>query len=300
MTSLAAIDNGYDATKAIINDKYTYFKSKTERGEALVKGTGIQIEIDGIKYLVGEGNENLNLDKTNNETHQICTYTALAKNSYEYKNEFNIILGYPLNIYSANKEKYADMYLSRDYIKVTIEGQEKLIKIKDCKVFPQGAGAVYANPVAFQGRLVGILDIGGLTVNGCIFDNLNLIKDSIFTENLGGIILKNKIKKALNSIYTLNIQDYEMDYIIKEGLRIDKKSKIYIDEIIEEHILKIQSIMKQNNWNEEINILAIGGGSILMQQQLKSMMPNLIIATDPLNANVKGFYNIGRMIFNAA
>lgn len=300
MTLLAAIDNGYDATKAIVDNKYTYFKSKVERGEALIKGNEIQIEIDGETYVVGEGVNNLSLDKTNNYTHIICTYTALAKNSPEYRNEFNIVLGYPLNIYSANKDKYAAIYTTGEYIRIKVNGQEKLIKIKNCKVFPQGAGAIYSNPAMFQGRLVGILDIGGLTINGCIFDNLNLIKESIFTENLGGIILKNNIKKALNSIYTLNIQEYEIDYIIKNGLKTDAKSKIYINSVIEEHMEKIISIMRQNNWNDELDIVAIGGGSLLLKDQLESMIPQIQVMQDPLNANVKGFYNVGRMIFHEA
>jgi plasmid segregation protein ParM len=297
MSVIAGIDNGYDATKSIINEKYLYFKSKIEYGKPIIKGSGIQIEINGKEYIVGEGVNNFSLDKTDNELHQICTYTALAKNCPDYKNEFDVVLGYPLNIYSANKEKYADIYLTGEYVKVKLEGQEKLIKINKCKVFPQCAGAIYATPMIFKNRLVGILDIGGLTVNGCIVDNLNIIKDSIFTENLGGFILKNSIKKLLNSIYTLNIQDYNVDYIIKYGLKTDSNSKAYIDGVMEEHMEKIISIMRQNNWNEEMDIFVIGGGSLLLQDQIKKMLPNAIISEDPINTYVKGLYNVGRMMF---
>jgi plasmid segregation protein ParM len=89
-----------------------------------------------------------------------------------------------------------------------------------------------------------VLDIGGLTTNGLVAEGLNLKSSSMFTINLGTIILFNKLKRVLNSKYTTNIQEYEIPNIIKNGLNINGSqhdSKKIIEDILLEHCKQIKA-----------------------------------------------------------
>lgn len=298
---LAAIDNGYWATKVCSRDKTFNFRSKFEKANDTLNNNTMSFKYADEDYLVGEGATmtNVEYDKTSNELHKICTYAALASISNYIGTEFNIVVGYPLNIYSANKDIFAEYLKTSDYIETELNSEIRVFKINDCLVFPQGAGALYVDPDKYKNRVIAILDIGGLTVNGCIFENLNLIRGSIFTENLGTIILQNKVKKALDKRFSLNIQDYELPCLIKNGYKQEKdESKKIIDGVLSGHVEEIKKIMRVNNWNiENLDILLIGGGSLLMESYLKKIFPLSLVSGDPVNDNAQGFYNIGRMMY---
>jgi plasmid segregation protein ParM len=258
---MASVDNGYDSTKvyAVINGKeYKFkFKSKFEKAnDDLNKNNTMGLWYCDEHYLVGEGAsmDNLEYDKTGNELHKICTYAALSRLSNYIGMDFNLVVGYPLNIYSANKEVFAQ-YLKTDGfvdVKVRYESEsyeEKLFKVSECTVLPQGAGALYCEPDKWKDRLVAIIDIGGNTINGCIADNLNIVRESIFTEKLGILILQNEIKKRLDSVYGVDIQEYELPGILRDRIYrkygvIQEKSKEIIEEILQNHVENIKKVIK--------------------------------------------------------
>jgi plasmid segregation protein ParM len=299
---LVAIDNGYDSTKVWTQNKYFSFKSRFEKAnDTLNNNNTMNFRYADEDYLVGEGAtmDNLELDKCSNELHRICTYTSLAKLSNYMGTEFNIVVGYPLNIYSANKDSFANYLKTQDFIETQLNYEIKVFKVNQCIVFPQGAGALYVNPERYKNKIIAIVDIGGLTINGCIFDNLNLIRKSIFTETLGSKILFNKVKKALESKLGMNIQEYEMPSILKHGLKKYTEESMKIkNEVLFNHIDELKRIMRVNNWNyENLDILLVGGGSLLLEECLKKVFPQSIISEDPIYDNAKGFHVIGRMMF---
>lgn len=298
---LAAIDNGYWATKVFSRSKVFNFRSKFEKANDTLNNNTMSFQYADENYLVGEGAtmSNVEYDKTSNELHKICTYAALASLSNFLGTEFNIVVGYPLNIYSSNKEAFAEYLKTSDFIETELNGEMKVFRVNDCLVFPQGAGVLYVNPERYKNKVIAIMDIGGLTVNGCIFDNLNLIRESIFTENLGTIILQNKVKKALDKRYSLNIQEYELPWIIKNGYRQEEEgSKKIIDEVLMSHVEEIRKVARINNWNiDNLEILLAGGGSLLLEDYLERTFPTIFMSDDPVNDNAKGFFNIGRMMY---
>jgi len=299
---IAAIDNGYWATKVYTKAKQFSFRSKYEKASDMLNPNNtMSLFYEGTNYIVGEGAtmSNVDYDKTSNELHKICTYAALSSLSSRYGTDFCIVVGYPLNVYISGAESFSNYLLTKSYVNTKLDGEEKTFRIIDCTVFPQCAGAAYVYPERFKNRLVGILDIGGLTVNGCIFDNLNLIRESIFTENLGSIILNNKIKKALEIRYGMNIQDYEIPGIIKNGLRkYPEESAAIIKEVMMNHVEEIKRVAKVNKWNvDNLDIMFIGGTSITLYDQLKKLFPNGELSDDPVNDNAKGFYKVGEMIY---
>ncbi|WP_148206872.1 ParM/StbA family protein [Natranaerobius thermophilus] len=300
-------------TRKILGEKNIRLRSKVEfTTDALISGAGTyHFRHDDLKGVVGEGasQHSLELDKTRDKAYKVLAYSLIAlaieknKDQMERDKEFpiiNLVTNYPLNIYNGQtKEQFEEFLKTSDFIHVFVNREHKLFWLKNCTVFPQTVPVSYANPSAFKNQIKGIVDIGGMTTQGVILDSFNIIPSSRFTENLGCLNLYNKVRKALNSYFTVNIQDYEMPTIIKNGLRVNtKKSLEIIDEIIRDHIKEIQNAMTVNNWNEEnIPIMFTGGGSLLLREYLEEMFPHVEFSQDPLWDNAKGLRKVGEIFY---
>lgn len=299
-TILVAIDNGYDSTKVYTNKECFSFKSKYEKADDdLNKNNTWSMFYNNENYLIGEGAtiENHDDDKTNNELAKICTYAALSKLSNFIGVNFNLVLGYPLTSCSANKEDFINYIKSDSDIETIFNGEVKKFHINDCIVIPQGAGALYSrNPNEFKDKLIGILDIGGKTINGVIMDNLNPVRKSIFTEDLGIHILYNELCKEF-ALRGIKVNDYQIPYILKNNKYIDGADKV-INDTFNKHVENIKDVMIKNKWNVDImDIMVVGGGKLVLKNYLCKYIPHIVECEDAVFANVKGFYKVGEMYY---
>lgn len=294
---LVCVDNGYDSTKVRTNNMITKFKSRIEKatGEHFEKDV---IEYNGEKYIVGQGTDDISNDKTQGLVHKLCTLKALGDLT-NVTQEFDLIVDLPLNHYRNKdaRERFKE-YIGEKINVIKQNGITKKIIINKCTVLPQGISALYSNPSAYKDKVIGIIDIGGLTIDGCIVEDLKPIKETIFTINKGVTILENRIKTLLNQYFFLNIQDYEMPYILKNGIpNREKESKAIIDNAIDEHFEGVLRELKAKNWSlETLELLGIGGGMITFKDVITKYLPNLKVSDNPVYANVNGLYAIGRMI----
>jgi plasmid segregation protein ParM len=305
---LCAIDHGFHSTKVytVINGKEYKFKfdSKYERvlqDDDLNKNNTMKIYWNGYNYLVGEGasNDSLDDDKYNNELARICTYAALSKLSNFVGYEFDLVCGYPLTTCSNSKDNFVEYLKSDGVEEIELEGELKRFKIGDVNVLPQGASALYGlNTQDYKDKVVGILDVGGKTINGIVISNLNPIRQTMFTEDLGILILYNSIKMALNK-EGINVMDYQVPYVMDKGLPgYGNEVGEIIDGVITKHVNDIKVIMRRNKWAiESLPILTIGGGSIVLQDALCKILPHVIRVDEPEYANVKGFYRVGELYY---
>jgi plasmid segregation protein ParM len=278
-------------------------RSKIQQTEDLIKQENTYVlEIDQKKYAIGEGAEQytIDLDKTNNEFYRLLNLTGIGLIFNHEEKIINLVTNYPLNLFNKeNKEKFEEHLKTEGCINYKVNNEEKNIWIKNCLVFPQTLPVIYVNQVLNQ--TVAILDIGGLTAQGVVTKNKNMIQSSVFTENLGILVLQYKIKKELNSKYNINLQDYQLGDIIKNGLSRDvKRSKSLINEICEEHVKEIIKQMQLTGWNiEDLYILATGGGSLFLSEYLKKYIPNLQFSNDPVRDNVKGLWKVAEVFYEA-
>lgn len=301
-TTLVAIDHGYDSIKIFDGQKIQSFKSKYETAKDNInRNNTYHIKYGSNEYIVGDGASTnyIEYDKTANEYNQMFTLAALGKimGDEDYC-EFNVVAGYPLNLYATNRNVFAKYLKSKDVVEFSFNGQKKKVLIKDCLVFPQGIGAIFNNPNQYKDKILAVLDIGGLTVNGGILNNLNLDNGTMFTINQGCLILFNKLKKVLNSTFTQNIQEYEIPNIVEHGLTINgerTKAEQMIDDVIFEHCNTIKSECRRFNWNvDTLEILLVGGGAHVLDGYIQAAIPQIKVVDDPVFANVKGFYEVGR------
>ena len=295
---IAEIDNGYWQTKSM---RYKFRSKIEETKESLNNFNTYRVKFEGKDYLVGDGAEdyNIELDKTNNPLHKITTYTMLALLAEKETETFDIVVSYPLNLYNEeNTVSFSEFLKSRNHVPIKINGTQKYIQIRNCVVFPQTLPVAYLNHAYYKDRIVAIIDVGGNTAQGCIVEKLNLVESSKFSESLGCIILYNIIRKELNGEFSINIRDYEMPYIIKNGLKNNKdKSLKIINEVLHSHCLKIKKELRKNNWNiENLDFIFTGGGSLLLENHLVKMLGGKL-SSDPIMDNVKGLKIVSEMVY---
>jgi hypothetical protein len=302
---IVGVDNGYDGTKFYIKDKSFYLRSRYERSnDILNKDDTLLLHYNDTDFIAGEGASlsNIDYDKTNDEMYKIITYAGLSKLSNSTGTDFYLVGSYPLSIYNQNKDQFAAYLKGESNFDVRVNGKEKRFNIIKAITFPQGIAQAYAHPIMFTNQTRAILDFGGLTINGAILDNLNIVPGTTFTENLGGIILENEIKKKLDKRFSLNIKPYEIRSIILNGLKINgivtEESYDIIKSTISEHMMKIRNVMKANNWSvESLDIFATGGSSERYSSELKAVIPQIDISTDPVNDGAKGLFAVGNLIY---
>lgn len=279
---IVSIDNGYFATKVLADNQLQSIRSK------YIQDDEGDFEYQGKRYSFGHGSYNIDHDKTGNELHRLMTYYILS-NLTESTEEFKLVLSLPMLHYKNQREDFKKYIKGDGLITTKLRGHRKSFVISDVIVFLQGAGALYANnPMEYKGKLIGLLDIGGLTAQGAIFEDLKPIRDTMFTIDAGGIILNNKIKTNLNEKYGLNLQDYEIPYL--------KDFKEDIERIKQEHFQTIILEMKKKNWNiGNLPILATGGASQIID--VSKHLANCKLTQNPIYDHVKGLGVIGRMMF---
>jgi hypothetical protein len=74
--------------------------------------------------------------------------------------------------------------------------------------------------------------------------------------------------------------------------------KEIVSGVIQEHVNDIKTVLRRNKWAiESLPILCIGGGSIVLQDSLCKILPHSIRVEEPEFANVKGFYEVGRLYY---
>lgn len=304
-------DPGKYGTKVVtkVNGEWKklYIRSKisTEPDNVLM-GDNYLINYKGITYLIGEGGNDYSLDTDKQSLqHKLCTYVGVDEMAGDELS--SIVVGCPMSIWKnpEKREEYQNYILDDGKIDLSIGDISKTIELLDVVAFPECGGVAYAEPEEdFVDNIRGVIDIGGLNVNGCLFENLSPIKDSDFTVNLGSIILKNEIKTMLNKEYpSINLQEYDIPQIMKKGLFIkgkeEERAKKLINNVINGHIERIIRETKKKNWSiNTLDITMAGGGTIdIGMKRIKSHIPQAKISNDPIWDNAKGNYIVAQILF---
>lgn len=304
MNQKVVIGNGYYTTKIYqqspIPKLYSFRSKMTHTTSSLTYPNTHSITYKNENYLIGDYAEeiDINLNKNNSTLHYLTTLTGLGLLSPTQHTQYNLVANIPINLYNqSNKEAFENHLRSTTPINYSLNKKPISISIPNVIIFPQSLSAIYCNSI--KSNLIGIYDLGGMTVQGCICENKNLIHSTIFTESQGILVLFNKIKKVLNSNYNINIQDYELESIIKNGLLQDKEESLkIISSICTSHIEQTIKIMKLSGWNlENTEILCIGGGSLLLERYLSLLLPKYRISNNPVFDEVFGLMEVANHAF---
>lgn len=267
-------------------------KSLISKEENLL-GSGLVLEMDNSKFVIGEGNFETELNKSSKENFLPLLYTGIALSSEE---DFNsIVCGLPINQYKDNHNQLEDL-ISRNKVKeLFINGIKRTIVIENLKVYPEGIGAYYNLNLNED---VILIDIGGRTTDiAYIADNKHQ-KSS--TVAVGTLNIYKSIADNINSKYSLDLNLKDIDRIIDRGvLTIDgeKISLNFITEMLKTNFMKIKEDLDFKFNVRTENIVLVGGGSKLFGKAFMNRYSNCNIADDPIYSNAKGFEKVGKKLW---
>ncbi len=257
------------------------------------------VEYEGQKYLLGKGARTQSFNDTKMEDiHKIATYTALTTEcaGIGSGDHVNLAIGCPLADY-VNKDRrsqYRDFMVPQNkQIDITVNGKRKMFYIDKFYVYPESSGVIYLNKDKYKDSPVGVIDIGGLNANCCIYENCLPISgtDTMFTLDLGGNVLSQTATTLVERLGTGKLKDYTIaDMMAKNGLKkgADEKSAQIIKQCKADHVKKIKDACIANGWNiEYTEIVFTGGAAGWLKDDIVKVFPYYDIDNLDENADFK-------------
>ena len=267
-------------------------KSLVTEHEKILK-EGITLEMDGKRYIIGDGNFETELNKSNKENFLPLLFTGIALSS---KDEFNqVVVGLPINQYRTNKSVIENLIFENKMKVIKFNNEIRKIVIADFKVYPEGIGAYYS---LNTNEDVIIVDIGGRTTDIAYIENKrNSISSTVATGTLN---IYKSVADKLNSDYCLNLSILDAEKIIKRGKLLIDGSQVdlsFITDILKENFMKIKEDLDFKFPARTEQIILVGGGTYLYQKAFMKRYKNCIAADNPIFANSIGFQKVGEKLW---
>lgn len=303
---LVKVDPGKYAVKAECGDKKFYTKSLIDKVENVATESGYKIKFFNQEYVIGDDSIPFDYDfeKHKIET-KILVNLAISK-LVEEGDKVNLVVGMPIEHWldRDRRAKYEQFIASKSQMSLVEREVDTPMNFKINKVVavPESIGHVARNK-KYKNRTVGILDCGGANFQGAIYKNGLPLRDSCFTLNEGGYFYLNSIKKAINSKFKLNYQDYQIPELIEFGSNREDKEEIAneITRMTKLHLNKVIRECRARNWNlNDMDIIVVGGGSNYFKSIICDLLPNMTISDDAIWDNVKGFGVLGEAVFGGS
>lgn len=265
--SAICINSGFYNTKLVVGNEKHIFESAIQPSISLYDKNVVVIE--GQKYVVGQGEHDITLDKTTNLTQMACILYSLQR--YGAYTD-TIISCLPVDVYLNEEAKVNYEAMLKKFTPNIITAME-------------GHSAVLHDPNFYKGRLICLIDVGGLTINSMIIDDGHLIKSTAQSIQLGTIILNHKIKKYLQQKDLVNVPEYQVKYLAQTEAQ----------EVVEEYIEELKSFFKRSGYPTNIEYRFIGGGALTYKDTFEKHF-NAYISDDAIWENVYGLKKLGEML----
>ncbi len=296
-TRTISVDSGKYETKAsmmLSPGTIKHLSFKTQISESTERFSNDTSKTYGVKfedkyYLIGESARTQSFERSKqNILHKISTYTAIAlmmKESGSNGDSINLAIGCPLSIYiNRDARKYYKDYIapSGRKISITVNDEPFTFTILKSIVYPESSGVIYLNKERYENDLVGVVDIGGLNANCCIYDNLvpKAGPDSMFTLEMGGNILTSNIMTKLESEFETEIGTILYEKVMKDGFikKCPEESSRRISELKRAHVIDILTECKRHKWSiDNMDIVFTGGTSKLLKNEIQEIFPTAIL-----------------------
>jgi len=314
---LIAIDSGKHSTKAIMKDeeglqrgKFRTLVEEVENFGADMSPNTDHVEFQGKTYLIGEMLDESKMDyrlTKHNQTHQICIYLAIAKLLQKSKRSIafaniNLAINIPLSLYKNERQKTAYQEFIQnggEPICLKVNGKAFVFRINQIYVLPEGIGPVYSEINEFRHKRSLVIDIGSLNVNFQEFTNLIPLFQQMVTGDLGINLLRSKISDALTSRYGTTVSDLDVERLLRgdKYLYLNGEKQEDSKEIVEKHIgSHVKEIFNHARSRKisfnNMEVHFVGGGSLLLRDDIQKEYPAAIIHSDAVYANVLSFLKI--------
>lgn len=328
MERFIAVDSGKFANKVAEYDAATdcirSFQIRTKVSEGDFRDDAIEdntviVEYEDQVYKVGNGARGSGIDLSTDKRsydHKICILTAIATLvSSKSVDEINVAIGIPAKEWAnvSTREDMKEMMFPTGEICIRIKINsdapitEKHFIIKNRFVYPESIGALFMDdsPMITPSSITGVIDLGNLNLNATLYQGTEPVLDKTATDELGGAILLQELAQEISS-NICRCDEMVMANIIKgadPGDRVLPKGNLSDDQIEEsrsiikrvmkEHALKVKKVCQKRNWSLDItNIVAIGGTSYDLREELNEVFGNLTILNNTQYCNCYGYLRI--------
>lgn len=283
---ILALNVGYYNTKVKdINGREIHATRVQEGGDG-----SKTLVIEDTSYEIGVGNRDIT-DKQGNDVYKICTHYNILK--YSNSSSMELVVALPVNKFlDRSYREHFRHGLIGEYTGV-VNGVNRLARVTNCTVFAEGAAAYLPYKHIFKNKVMGVIDIGGNTVNAMIYSYGELQKDTITTLDTGVIKLERTLIDELNIKRGWNVQEYEL----REILEYNEASEV-VDKLANKHIKDIKQMLLEKKWNlDRISLFFTGGGSLYLKKYIESNFKKAIISNNALWDNVEGLWLAGGVVY---
>ena len=290
---LALNDSGKFQNKGI-GDKEVIFRTMVTEIPKYNSYYDTVVELDGKFYAIGEGSIDTSVSKMA-EIHRVCTLYAITQmfDDLSYGEDVYLVMGSPIQTFenADHKQEFID-FMMGDFggvIEIKVNNKPFVFNLKDVLILPESCGVVQVHREKFQNRLVGVIDWGGLQVNGMIYDNGKPIKSTGFTRQLGGYALEEEIINKLNSM-GYNYQEYELKYVIENPKEHEKD---VVEFVAQKYLNAILQECQKMKWNiNNIELFFTGGTSDRLSRYI--VEKDYEVSPTAMTDNVTGFGVLGK------
>lgn len=295
------VDSGKNTTKGVeiengaVVKRFNVATKMNETQETIsTSKSSFVVQFNGKAEMIGglKGKYNFDTSKAQ-EVHRRATYLSISKLA-DNGDDVILTIGCPLSVWFNTKAREAykrymlnlsdsdklDVNQGNIPLTFSVDGEEYTFNIEHLLVYPETSGFLIKNEEKYIGRSVAVVDIGGLNINGVVYQptgeegTLEPNEDTYFTINEGGNVFMTRLAKELNTVFGTNIQEYEIPEILKKGfIKVNKEeSEKIIQDFTATFIEQVRQEMKAHSWSvETLDFIFTGGGSILFKDSIQGV-----------------------------
>jgi plasmid segregation protein ParM len=206
----------------------------------------------------------------------------LLKYALKKSNAVNprVVVGLPIGQYKKDKEYFINRILQSGIV-------------QDVEVQPEGLLTI---PNNYEGL---ILDLGGGTTDICLIikeGNKRRVKEP-YSVPYGMHKLESDFVNMINSQYGLDLQPFDADRIITNGLYIYGERKEFSMDVYKSFVNSIVNRIQTDYSIKTNNVMLVGGGAIKLFKAFKNRIPQCEIIPNSFFANANAFKRIGDVIW---
>lgn len=326
-TKFVGVDDGHWGIKVVTEKLQLLIPSRAAEGRQLV---GLHSADSESYYVTPEGpytvHEHLQhpadtrfKDYPRSPLNRVLVHHALRKADLGGVN-VNICTGLPVAYYF-NHEGLADQGLidaKRANLKKEISCAAELAIIKQNNVASEAIAAFVDQLMDMSGEetelhdelinsTVGIIDVGGKTTDcAVVLPGGNQVdRERSGSADVGLLQLNDAVrsrllaKHDLHNISSRKVEDCITTGVIKlDGQEYDESALVLSEKEALAKRVAAAVRPKINNGRDLDFLFFVGGGALVLAQQLKAFYPHGVVARDPEFANARGMYKMAKFFFN--
>ncbi len=317
-------DMGYGFTKGMTDRARAIFRSMVSPAEDvrfesdLHKDGAISVRVNGRWRFVGDyaslqsdsTAQTLDPTRTGSDEQLSLFYAAASELIQTNEPDVAVVTGLPVADFDErNKARLREM-LSGDHVVERSGKKTRRFTIGGVYLVPQAIGALFAHVLDKRGQIadsdlaagrVGIIDVGTLTTNFCLADNLRYVESasSSIPAGMSGVLIKiaKDLKRDHGLDWALHLD--RVDYAVRARSVELFGQDVPIDDIVDAHMRELAETViakARSLWSSGADLRAVvltGGGAFALDRYIRLAYPHVRTGADPQWSNVTGYLRAG-------